>query len=285
MLSVLRRVLRRLYEQVLLGPSLDQAAQLAFYAVLALAPFLLVVTSLATIIPEATTVFRMLGRARAFLPPAAFELIEAVITDLIGRRSGTFLTFGLAAAVWSASRAANSLRVTLNAQFGLKEGRPWLRQQALAIIITIFGAILLLGSAGALLLSSSAIEWFSDALQIPTGARTAVWLLVRWPVIFVCLMLLAALAFRALPDARASPGPVFAGAAVTTLIFFAASWIFTWYATHVSDFGPTYGALTGGVVLLLWTWLTAIAFVVGGEVVATFPARPRRAPKVTAPQS
>ncbi|MDP1827502.1 MAG: hypothetical protein Q8L48_29800 [Archangium sp.] len=43
----LRGVVTRVGERVLVGPVLDLAAQLAFYVVLAMAPFLVVLTSLA----------------------------------------------------------------------------------------------------------------------------------------------------------------------------------------------------------------------------------------------
>ncbi len=276
MRAVLLRVLKRLFQRVLLGPVLDQAAQLAFYTVLALAPFLLVLTSLATLLPEASTVFSLLGRARLFLPEEAWSLVAQVVQDLLERRSGNFLTVGLVVALWSASRAANSLRGTLNAQHGLRDGRPWLRQQALAIGLTVVGAALLLLTAGALLLGSNVTAALVKLLDVSPGARTTAWLVFRWPVICTCLMALAALSFRMLPDVKPRAAPVLGGAAVTALLFVAATRVLVFYASHMAGFGPTYGALAGGVALLLWAWLSAIAFVVGGEVVATFPAAPRR---------
>lgn len=280
MWAVLKQILQRLYERVILGPVLDQAAQLGFYAVLALAPFLLVLTSLAALIPEASTVFDLLGRARLFLPDEAYELIATVVQDLLGRRSGNFLTFGLVVALWSASRAANSLRGTLNAQHGLVDGRPWIRQQALAIGITVAGAVLLLVSAGVLLLGSNLTSSLAQALGFSQGVRGTIWTVLRWPVVGVCLTALAAISFRTLPDIRSKFWPTIGGALVTALIFIAATQLLVFYAKLISGFGPTYGALASGVALLMWAWLSAIAFVVGGEVVATFPALPRRTTKM-----
>ncbi|PZR18759.1 MAG: hypothetical protein DI536_02445 [Archangium gephyra] len=280
MFGVLKQVLQRLYERVILGPVLDQAAQLGFYAVLALAPFLLVLTSLGALVPEASTVFELLGRARLFLPDEAYELIASVVKDLLERRSGNFLTFGLVVALWSASRAANSLRGTLNSQHGLVDGRPWLRQQAVAIGITVGGAVLLLVSAGVLLLGSNLTADLAGAVGVSETARGGIWSVIRWPVVGGCLTVLAAISFRTLPDIKSKFWPTVGGAVVTALIFIAATQILVFYAKLVSGFGPTYGALAGGVALLLWCWLSSIAFVVGGEVVATFPARPRKTTKM-----
>ncbi|MEW6431156.1 MAG: hypothetical protein AB1730_06570 [Myxococcota bacterium] len=68
--EVLRRVVRR----VAYGPVFDSAAQVAFSAVLALAPFLVVLASLAASCPTRTPVARLLSRAEACLPPEAYRL-------------------------------------------------------------------------------------------------------------------------------------------------------------------------------------------------------------------
>jgi membrane protein len=67
---------------------------------------------------------------------------------------------------------------------------------------------------------------------------------------------------------------------VFAALFIASSRVFAFYASRFGSFGPTYGSLAGGVVLLLWSWLSAAAFIVGGEVSAALPgARPRRSPQ------
>lgn len=272
------RVVMRVGERVLLGPVLDLAAQLAFYVVLALAPFLVVLTSLAGFLPRAGTVEALLGRAEGFMPPEAFHLVTQVVEDVVSSRNATLFTFGLITALWSASRAANALRSALNAAHDLVDGRSFVRRQLLAIGFTVGGAALLVASVLASVVGAGLIERVAGGLGVDAGDEARVWAWVRWPIAVASLAALAALAYRVLPDTRPRPAAAGWGALVATVLFLASSRLFSTYAERFGDFGPTYGALTGGVVLLLWSWLSAIAFIIGGEVTAALPgARPRRA--------
>ena len=56
------------------------------------------------------------------------------------------------------------------------------------------------------------------------------------------------------------------GAALAVIIWIVASALFFFYASNFSNFGATYGAFAGAVILLLWLYLTSLAFLLGGEV-------------------
>ncbi len=274
----LRGVVSRVTKRVIFGPALDRAAQLAFYAVLALAPFLVVLTSLAGFLPSHDSVQWLLDRARELMPDEAYTLVSQVVEDVVNSRNATLFTLGVVVALWSASRVADALRSALNVAWELEDGRSWVRRQLIAMTFTIGGAVLLLAAVVATMVGAGLVERVSDFVGIDTARAARLWALLRWPIAAGCLVVLAALAYRVLPDTRPRPLPTWVGALVATGLFLVAARLFSFYAERFASFGPTYGALAGGVVLLLWSWLSAIAFIVGGEVTAAFPgARPRRA--------
>lgn len=274
----LRDVVVRVGQRVFLGPVFERAAQLAFFAVLALVPFLMVLTSLAGFVPSEDSIDRLLDRAQSLMPAEAFDLVSQVVQDVVTSKSATLFTVGLLTAVWSASRAVDSLRDALNSAHDLHEGRSFVRRNLIAMGFTLGGAVLLLASVVASVVGAQVIEQVSGSLGVNAVAEARLWGLVRWPLAISSLVLLAALAYRMLPDIRPKAGAALWGALVATLLFLLSSRLFGLYAERFADFGPTYGALAGGVVLLLWSWLCAISFIVGGEVTAALPgARPRRA--------
>ncbi len=272
-----RDVVLRVGSRVLVGPVFEHAAQLAFYAVLALAPFLLVLTSLAGFASD-NAIERLLGRAESLMPVEAFQLVSQVVDDLVSSRSATLLTVGLLTALWSASRAADAFRNALNSAYELKrDGRSYVRRQFIAIAFTLTGAVLALASMLGSVITAEVIKDITGAIGVNAIEEARVWGLLRWPITIGCLVVVAALAYRTLPDVKARPTAVWSGAVVATVLFLASSRLFALYVERFADFGPTYGALAGGVVLLLWSWLSAASFIVGGEVTAAFPgARPRR---------
>jgi len=261
-------------------PVFERAAQLAFYGVLALVPFLVVLTSLAGFISSDEAIDRLLNRAQTLMPAEAYTLLSQVVQDVIASRSATLLTAGLLTSVWSASRAVNALRAALNSAHDLeRDGRSFVRQQWVAISFTIEGALLLLISVIASVIGADVIRSVTEAIGVNAVQEAALWEVIRWPMAVLSLVALAALAYRMLPGVVPKRTAAWWGALTFTLLFLLSSRLFGLYAEKFGHFGPTYGSLAGGVVLLLWSWLSAAAFIIGGEVTAAFPgARPRQPP-------
>lgn len=276
----MKDVVLRVGSRVLVGPVFEHAAQLAFYGVLALAPFVVVLTSLAGFASD-NAIDRLLGRAESLMPTDAFQIVSQVVEDVVSSRSATLLTVGLLTAVWSASRAADAFRSALNSAFELeRDGRSYVRRQFNAIVFTLTGAVLLVVSMLGSVITAGVIEELASAIGVNGIEEARLWGLLRWPLTIGCLVVLAAQAYRVLPDVKPRKGAAWLGALVATALFLASSRIFAFYAERFGDFGPTYGSLAGAVVLLLWSWLSAASFIIGGEVTASLPgARPRRTEK------
>ena len=91
--------------------------------------------------------------------------------------------------------------------------------------------------------------------------------LLRWPALFVIVMLGLAVLYRFGPDRRParwqiiSPGVVFA-----TVAWLAGSGLLSWYLASFADYDATYGSLGAGIGLMMWLWMSAIVVLVGAEL-------------------
>ena len=114
--------------------------------------------------------------------------------------------------------------------------------------------------------------------------RTA-WDWVRWPLSLVLIVFAVGLLFEQSPR-RKQPALswLLFGAAVATVLWWLASLLLAGYVRISDDFGATYGPLTAIMALLLWANLTGIAFFLGlafaaqleAQRVGVSPARRRR---------
>jgi len=99
------------------------------------------------------------------------------------------------------------------------------------------------------------------------GAFTWLWNLARWPLAFVAVLLFFAFVYYLAPniDHRRwqwlTPGSVVGG-----LAWIALSGLFALYTAFSNSYSKTYGALAGGIVLLLWLNYTAWAILFGAEL-------------------
>jgi membrane protein len=90
---------------------------------------------------------------------------------------------------------------------------------------------------------------------------------LRWPLLFVLLILALAVLYRYGPSRRLakwrwlSVGSVFAA-----LAWLAASSLFSWYLGNFANYNATYGALGAVAGLMVWMWLSIIVVLVGAEL-------------------
>src|ERR1700730_12463205 len=98
---------------------------------------------------------------------------------------------------------------------------------------------------------------------------------LRWPLMFVLIILGLAVLYRYGPSRRLpkwrwiSVGSVFAA-----LTWLAVSSLFSWYLGNFDNYNATYGALGAVVGLMMWMWLSTIVVLVGAELNSEIEHRP-----------
>jgi membrane protein len=56
------------------------------------------------------------------------------------------------------------------------------------------------------------------------------------------------------------------GSAAATILWLAASALFSWYAANFGTFNETYGSLGAAIGFMTWLWISAIAILLGAEL-------------------
>jgi membrane protein len=256
--------LRREWKHHKLG---DAAAALTFYGVLSLFPFLLFIVALAGLVIKPEQVQALMGELGREVPQALSRIPAAQLTELTSRPSRGVLTFGALAAVWSATKGVVSLMKALNTAYGVTERRPRWKIYGIALGMMLAGAILAL-LAGLLAVAAPVL---AARLGQP-WTMLAGWL--RLPLAALLMMIFWGTLYFVLPDARQKFKFILPGSVVGVLVWLAASLGFSFYVSHFSTFGITYGALGGIIILLLWMWISSLALMLGAELNAVL-ARPR----------
>ena len=243
----------------------DRAAQLSYYFLFALFPFLFFMVTLAAYLPVRGALNDMLARLDPLMPDEAMKIIRQQLTALTTQQRPHLLTLGLALAVWSASRGVDALRTALNLSYDVKESRPWWRTQGAALLITVFTSALMLLAVAGLALSGNAGMWLAGHLHVDKF-WPMLWDWLRWPITALGVMLVFALLYYFLPDVKQEWRFITPGSIIGTFLWLAASWGFSVYADNFASYDRTYGSIGGVIVLLTWLYVTGLIFVVGGEI-------------------
>jgi len=135
------------------------AAELAYYFILALFPMLIFLTSLVGFLPHVRedTFFALAKVA----PGEAIALISQTLNDVVSKRSGGLLSFGVLGALWAGSGGVAALINGLNAVYKVKEGRSFLRVRLIAIGLTMLISVLVIGGTLLVTFGGKLIGWLA----------------------------------------------------------------------------------------------------------------------------
>jgi membrane protein len=193
------------------------------------------------------------------------QLIDSFQQDSGGSGSIVALALGSALAVWAASGAMGSVVKAVNRTYDRLETRPFWKVKLISIILVLVSA--LVTAAMLLLVVLGGTLGAAISKQTNMSGFTWVWNILRWPIAFGAVLLLFALIYYLAPnnDQRSwrwvTPGSVAGG-----LLWLLLSGLFALYTSFSSSYTRTYGALAGGIILLLWLNYSAWAVLFGAEL-------------------
>lgn len=255
---------KRLYHELVNDAVTDSAAQLSYYFLFSLFPFLFFLVTVAAYLPLEGAVQDLLDRASYVMPHEALELIEGQLNALTETRP-RLVTVGFLITLWTASRGVDALRRALNLAYDVAETRPYWKTQLISIGMTVLGGALVVVAIAGLIAGGNVGYLAAEKLHIEKEFVT-LWSWLRWPLTAGVVMLGVALAYYFLPDVEQEFKFITPGSVMGTLSWLASTWSFTWYVEQFGQYNVTYGSLAGVMILLLWLYISGLIFIVGGEV-------------------
>ena len=263
-----RYVLRRTLREFMSDECTDLAAALTYYAVLALFPAAIALTSLLGLVGQGDdAVEELLSIVRDLGGGSMVESIEAPLIALSQSQSaGLAMVLGLVGALWSASGYVGAFGRAMNRMYEIGEGRPIWKLRPFMLLLTLVLVVLAAAVLLALILTGSVAQSVGELLGLgSTGIL--VWQIAKWPVLLAVVVVIVALLYYATPNIRQ---PRFrwisVGAALAIVVWIVLSAAFGLYVANFSSYDKTYGALGGVIVFLLWLWLTNLALLFGAEL-------------------
>ncbi|HET7821325.1 MAG TPA: YihY/virulence factor BrkB family protein, partial [Ornithinibacter sp.] len=246
----------------------DLAAALTYYSILSVFPALLALVSLLGVFGQGkeTTdalldILRQLGQG-----DIAEQLKGPIDTMVSSQAAGWALVIGVGGALWSASGYVGAFGRAMNRVYHVQEGRPVWKLRPVVLLVTlgmvVMAALVLLG----LVVSGPVATAIGEAIGLGDQAFT-VWSIARWPVMLAIVVVMVAVLYYATPNVKQPRFRwVSVGSAVAISIWVLASLGFGFYVSNFGKYNALYGSLAGGIVFLLWLWLTNLALLMGAEV-------------------
>jgi membrane protein len=261
----LRDVFWRVAESIIADRVTLIAAGVTYFLLLSLFPALAALVALYGFIADPTSIMGHISFLARVFPPGSFDLILNQLTTLTQQKPAALsLAFvgGLGVALWSANSGMKALFDAMNVAYQEEEKRSFLWLNLLSLMFTLgalFIAIALVTAIGVLpaLLAYFWLDHWQELL-----ARFA-----RWPFILVFIGCGIAAIYRYGPSReRAKLTWLSWGVVFSTLLWLAASILFSFYLENFANYNATYGALGALIGLMVWVWISVIILIVGAEL-------------------
>lgn len=241
-------------------------AQLTYYLILAIFPFMIFLVSLIGFTPFTT--WDLLDATKKVLPQTNSKVLVDWITNVQNNRSGALLSFGIIGSLWSASSGINAIIKALNKAYDEPETRPFWKVKGLSLIVTIVMTLVLVCSLALLVFGRQLGEWIFKTFALP-DFFDELWAVAQFVIPIVIIALVFTAMYKYVPNRHLKFKEVLPGAIVATVGWIAASGLFAFYVSNFGNYTKTYGSLGGVIVLLTWLYISSIIIVLGGEVNAT----------------
>ena len=263
-----RGLAKRVWKEIQTDQIFGRAAELSYYFLLALFPFLIFLTSVIGLIlgsetDTRQTLFQYLARV---MPPSAYQLISTTMIEVSNASSGGKISFGILAALWAASNGMTAITSSLNTAYDVKETRPWWKQKLTAISLTMALSVLIISALILVVAGGGIADWLAHTFGLGSTFPMA-WKIIQWPVVLASMILAFALIYYFAPDLREQKWTwLTPGAAIGVLLWLLVSIAFRVYLQFFDSYSATYGSLGAVIILMLWLYFTGTAVLIGGEI-------------------
>jgi len=253
---------------------LTHAASIAYYSLLSLFPFLLLIISiLGAVTADDSDRARVLGFVFRYFPTRI-----DFMTDQLDAFRADRVSIGMAGGVglvWASLGFFGAITSAVNEAWGVEKQRSFWKHRLASFL-------LLVAATGAMAVALLVVSFLqvAEASRVGQALANAQWFIGLQTFLFrylalVFLMIGTGLVFYFVPNARTRFRDVWVGAILTGLLWRVALSGFSWYVRQNERMMLIHGSITTVVVFLLWIYISSVILMYGVEFTAAY-ARLRR---------
>ena len=286
-----RRVLRRLraelrfaglaawraLKELVNSQDLTHAASIAYYALLSLFPFLLLVISLlGTVTVDEADRTSVLSFVFQYFP-TQLDFISIQL-DAFRQNRIQIGVAGLLSLIWGSLGVFGAVTSAVNEAWGVEKQRGFWKHRLVSFMMLVAaGGFMLLALVLVSAIHVAQASWFGVML------RRFEWLQALQTLTFeylatVLLVIGVGLVYYFIPNAKTRFRDVWVGAILTGVLWRLAFEGFSWFIARNSQLRVIQGSITVVVVFLLWIYVSSVILMYGVEFTAAWARLRRRRP-------
>lgn len=278
--SAIGYALKRAVQQFGADKGTDRAAILTYYAVLSLAPTLLAVFSILTLV-LASAADTIENFAQDLVHRAVPEDYQALALNIVETMTDSAsggviaLIVGTLVALWSASAYVQAFSRNMNTIYGIAEGRSTVRFYVTMLVVTLAVVFIVVLALISLALNSTIIDAVfapiaqamdaQGALDTLTESFLPIWDWLKYPVVLILVILLTGILYQFTGNVERRFRLFSIGAIVAVIGILVAGAGMVIYLTYFASYS-SYGMIGTLMAVLFVIWVFNIVMFLGAEI-------------------
>ncbi|WP_018932544.1 YihY/virulence factor BrkB family protein [Gracilibacillus lacisalsi] len=266
------RFIKQLIERITRDDVPGLAAQLSYFFLLSLFPFMIFLITLVGYLPFDE--INVMNFVATYAPEEIVTMLNDNLGQIMNNRNGGLLSIGIIGTLWSASNGINALVRSFNKAYNIEEERSFIVMRGISIILTI-AMLLVIVVAFLLPIFGKMIGVYLFSFFGLSQGFLDMWNTLRWVISSIIFFIVLTMLYRMAPSKRVYFKHVYIGAIFATICWQLTSLAFSYYVTSMGNYSATYGSLGGVIILMIWFYLSGMIIIVGGEINAQIEKRAR----------
>jgi membrane protein len=243
------------------------ASHIALSTLMALFPFLIVITSLAGFFGSKDLADQAAELMLEIWPVQVANALSGEIHDVLTTTRGDALTIGVVLAEYFASNGVESLRVALNRAYAVIETRRWYWLRLESIGYTLIAAVTSLAMAFLIVLGPLLLATAHRYVPLIVESNAGLLNIARYGITIAAMIIALFVLHAWLPAGRRSFLQIFPGIVFTMLASLVSGIGFGLYlARFANNYVTMYAGLASVIIALVFLYFIAAIFVYGGEL-------------------
>jgi membrane protein len=264
-------ILRDAYQNYTRNSEVNQAAAIAFYAILSLIPMFLLTLLAAGYFFSAHPQIQqdIAANIRAIHPFFSDDLLNNIVKLKESHRIVGWI--GIISLLWLSAMIFEALEKALNIIFRAKTLRNFVESKLLALAMIPLGWLVSITSVGIAYIA--AVVWKQSPLVKSSFLSNCYAGVLHHLIPYLITVGFVTLLYRIIPKTRISLRGAIGGATIFATLLEAAKYFFAWYIANYTHYDVIFGSMEAVVLLVIWVFYVAMMLLFCAELISSYERR------------
>ena len=264
------KVIKSIIKSVIDNDFSGMAAEMGFMLIIGIFPAALFLIEVFSRLGKKSFVYPIFSALEKVMPADALGLIRSVINEVsFSDKGGLLAIIGVIITIILSTNAMAVVLKGLNRAYKVEETRSFVYTRLLSLTMVFVNTAILFLTVNLIVFGKVILKFLTTTLGLNIDLANAI-LVLRWPVAFLALFVLAYLQYYILPDLSGKEllrrKSAFPGTMFFCISWLAGSWWFSIYVNNLHTYNFVYGTIGAFAVLMVWLYYTSTLILIGGEI-------------------